>query len=317
MDSQSTDIRPLWVLAGPTASGKTAVSLRVAEALGLELCSMDSMLVYRGMDVGTAKPTPAERARVPHHGIDLVEPTEPFGVRDWLRAAERAQARARAPLLFVGGTAFYLKALVFGLFAGPDPDPALREALEREYDQRGAQALHGELAAIDPASAARLHENDRKRVVRALEVWRQTGRPLSQWQTQWRGAGARPLRLVALRLPAGLLAERIAQRTRQLFAAGWEQEVRELLARGGLGPTAAQALGYAEVLRLVRGELGREQAIEAVSAATRRFARKQRTWLRGFAERVEIEAPRGEADMERAAADVRAALVRRSGERGD
>jgi tRNA dimethylallyltransferase len=319
-DSHTTDRRaPLWVLAGPTASGKTAVSLRVAERLGLELCSMDSMLVYRGMDVGTAKPSPAERARVPHHGIDLVEPSATFGVQDWLAEAGAAEARAAArgrALLFVGGTAFYLKALVSGLFQGPAPDPALRAELERAFDERGAAALHAELAAVDPHSAARLHAHDRKRVVRALEVWRQTGRALSQWQTQWSAAPARELRLVALALAPQRLAERIEARTRALFDAGWEDELRGLLARGGLGPTAAQALGYAEVARLVRGELTRVAAQAQVSAATRRFARKQRTWLRGFAGRVEVAAPRDDAaDMERAAEEVLAALVASDAER--
>lgn len=306
------------MLAGPTASGKTAVSLCVAERLGLELCSMDSMLVYRGMDVGTAKPTPAERARVAHHGIDLVEPSERFGVQDWLaaaEAAEAAEARARSRLLFVGGTAFYLKALVAGLFAGPDPDPALRAELERAFDERGAAALHADLAAVDPHSAARLHAHDKKRVVRALEVFRQTGRPLSAWQTQWAGAPARPLRLVVLALAPQALAARIEARTRVLFDSGWEAEVRGLSARGGLGPTAAQALGYEEVERLVRGELTRAAALEAVTAATRRFARKQRTWLRSFAERVEVAAPHDGADTERAAEEVLAALLAADAER--
>jgi len=313
LDSHSTDTRePLWVIAGPTASGKTALSLEVAERLGCELCSMDSMLVYRGLDVGTAKPTAAERARVRHHGIDLVEPQQPFGVPDWLAAARAAQAEARARgvrLIFVGGTAFYLKALTAGLFEGPAPDAQLRRALEREWDQRGAQALHAELERADPASAARLHANDRKRVVRALEVWRQTGRPLSAWQTQWAAAPARALRLVALALEPERLAERIAARTRAMFEAGWEDEVRGLLARDALGPTASQALGYAQVAALVRGELGREAALEAVTTATRRFARKQRTWLRHFADRVEVAAPRDAADMQRAAREVLAALV--------
>lgn len=304
------------MLAGPTASGKTALSLALAERLGCELCSMDSMLVYRGLDVGTAKPTAAERARVPHHGIDLVEPEAAFGVPDWLAAAEAALADARARgvrLVFVGGTAFYLKALTSGLFEGPAPDLALRRELERAWDERGARALHDELAAVDPASAARLHANDRKRVVRALEVWRQSGRPLSQWQTQWGAAPARPLRLVALTLAPERQAERIEARTRAMFDAGWEDEVRGLLERDALGPTASQALGYAQVAALVRGELTRDAAIADVAAATRRFARKQRTWLRHFAGRVEVAAPRDGADMERAARETLAALVEGSG----
>jgi tRNA dimethylallyltransferase len=301
----------LHVLAGPTASGKTALALRVAEAAGAEILSMDSMLVYRGMDVGTAKPTPQERARTPHHLIDLVAACEEFGVQDWLAQARAARDRVAARgrrALFVGGTAFYLKALCAGLFEGPEPDPALRAELERRHREEGPQLLMAELAAVDPESAARLHANDRKRVVRALEVWLQTGKPLSQWQTQWGGEGAAPLTLVSLAIDRQQLAERIALRTRSMLDAGWVEEVRALQAAGGLGRTARQAVGYSEVVELAAGRATHAETEQLIALRTRQFARKQLTWLRRFEGRVEIEAPRDEADMERAAKETLAAL---------
>jgi tRNA dimethylallyltransferase len=194
-------------------------------------------------------------------------------------------------------------------------EPALRAGLEARYDREGPAALHAELMRVDPRSGARLHPNDRKRVVRALEVWRQTGRPLSDWQREWGWGGAgdaasRPHRLVALTLDPAELERRIRARTRAMLAAGWAEEVRGLLAAGGLGPTARQALGYAEVIELVEGRLGGAEAAERIAVRTRRFARKQRTWLRHFPERVEVAAPRpgDAADMDRAARQTLAAL---------
>lgn len=304
---------PLAVLAGPTASGKTALGVEVARRAGAEVLSMDSMLVYRGLDVGTAKPTAGERADVPHHLIDLVEPELAFSVQDWLARAQAvlaqlAQRRVRA--LFVGGTAFYLKALTEGLFEGPAVDRELRAALEARFDADGGAGLHAELGRVDPPSAARLHPHDRKRIVRALEVWEQTGRPLSDWQRQWGAAPARARRIVALDVPAWELEERIVRRTRDMLAGGWVEEVRALDARGALGPTASQALGYAEVRELGRGRLEPAEAEARIVLRTRQFARKQRTWLRGFADRIEVAAPRpgDPADMQRAASETLTAL---------
>jgi tRNA dimethylallyltransferase len=231
-------------------------------------------------------------------------------VARWLeeaRAAERAVAARGARALFVGGTMFYLKALVAGLFEGPDADPGLRAALEERYEREGAAALHAELARDDPASARRIHPNDRKRLVRALEVQAQTGRPLSAHQTAWGLHGAppapspRPRRLVALTRPPEELERRIRARVERMLDAGWAEEVEALRAAGGFSRTAAQALGYAEVLALVEGRLDRAACVERITVRTRRFARKQRTWLRGFPELawVELEAnedPRLRAD---------------------
>ncbi len=309
---------PVRVLAGPTASGKSALALEVARAAGAELLSMDSMLVYRGMDIGTAKPTPDERAAAPHHLLDLVEPSESFSVNDWLARAEQSLVDVRARgrrALFVGGTAFYLKALLSGLFRGPEVDAELRAELERRFEHEGAEALHAELARADPQSAARLHPNDRKRVVRALEVWQQTGRPLSSWQREWgfsgdTAASERPHRIAALAIEPSELDARIARRVRAMLDAGWLEEVRSILARGGFGPTARQALGYAELIELAEGRLAESAAEERIAQATRRFARKQRTWLKRFALSGSIPAPLSDdrADMQRAASEVLAAL---------
>ncbi len=283
---------PLRCLVGPTAAGKTDLALAVAERAGAEILSMDSMLVYRGMDVGTAKPGSAEQARVPHHLMDLVEPSERFSVQHWLAEAEAAVADVRARgrrALVVGGTAFFLRALAYGLFEGPPFDPALRAGIEQRAERAGPQELHAELARVDERSAARLHPNDTKRVVRALEVWEQTGRPLSSWQTEWgwHGAGAVPKRVLCiagLRLETGVLDARIRARTSVMLDAGWVEEALVVRSGPGFGPTAAQALGYAEVLRHADGELDRDTCEAQVALRTRQFARRQRTWFRRYPE---------------------------------
>ena len=285
----------LRVLVGETASGKTEVALALAERLGAELLSLDSMLVYRGLDIGTAKPTATDRARVAHHLIDLASPAERYDVTRYLADAERAEAdvRARGRLpLYVGGTAFYLKALTHGLFAGPPVDPELRAALEARAVSEGSPALHAELAVADPEAAARIHPNDMKRVVRGLEVLAQTGRTLTDWQREWRVAeGEAPGRertLVGLAVDRELLEQRIAARTRSMLDGGWIEEVRALAADPGFGPTAIQALGYREVLRFLEqggeGEFDRAQLEELIRLRTRQFARRQRTWFRRFGE---------------------------------
>jgi len=273
---------------GPTAAGKSALALEVAALSGAEILSLDSMQVYRGMDVGTAKAGPAERARVRHHLIDLVEPSERYHTARYLGDAARAwQAlRARgARGFFAGGTGLYLKALTHGLFAGPEHEPSVRAELQRRAREEGPAALHAELERVDPAWAARVHPNDEKRVIRGLEVFLAAGRPLSALQREWTGPGAgRPRRLVGVAPPPERLEQHIAQRTRAMLAAGWIEEVARIEAAGGFGPTAAQALGYAEVRRHLAGELPRAELERAIAQRTRQFARRQRTWFRGFAE---------------------------------
>lgn len=306
-DSQA----PLLAVIGPTASGKTALAVelcRAAQGQGLpwEVVSLDSMLVYRGLDIGTAKPGAEERGGVPHHLVDVVEPTERFDVQAYLAAAGEAEADCAArgvQPLYAGGTAFYLKALLAGLFEGPPVDLVLRAELETEYDVDGPEATHARLVAGDPTLAERLHPNDKKRVVRGLEVLAQTGTPLSTLQAQWSGP-ERPSRLVGLETATEGLDERILARTRAMFAAGWAQEAAALRAGPGLGKTARAALGYAEVLAFVDGELTEEQAIAAVALKTRQFARRQRTWLRRFEGIRWWPAPTNDEDLGRMAPEV-------------
>ena len=276
------------VLTGPTASGKTALALELAERLGAEIIAMDSMTLYRGMDVGTAKPTPEERARVSHHLIDVLDPWESANVAWWLaRAGEccrEIEARGKIAL-FVGGTPLYLKALLCGLFEAPPADEELRRRLTDEAGRLGPAALHTRLAEVDAATAARLHPNDLKRVVRALEVWELTGTPISAWQRQWDSRGgstsAPDPSCVILDVPRDELHRRINARVRDMIGAGWVEEVRRL--RGlprPLSREAAQAVGYTELGEYLDGKLTLAEAVERIRARTRQFAKHQLTWFR-------------------------------------
>jgi tRNA dimethylallyltransferase len=281
------DSAPLCCIVGPTATGKTALALDVAEQLGGEILSMDSMLVYRGLDVGTAKPSAEEQARIPHHLIDQVGPHEIYDARRWLDDAREqiheVRERGRTPI-FVGGTGLYLAALLRGLFEGPDPDPVVRGALELRAEQEGAEVLHAELAKIDPAAAARIHVNDVRRVVRGLEVHEQTGRTLSDWQREWSDELAPRVErayIVGLHLETSVLDQRIKQRTALMLDAGWREEA--LAARQqGLSRSAAQALGYDHILAWADGDVSRADTETAIALRTRQFARRQRTWYRKF-----------------------------------
>ncbi len=287
------------VLTGPTGSGKTQLALELAEALGAEIVSMDSMALYRGMDIGTAKPTPEERSRVPHHLIDVRDPWESANVAWWLQQVEQCcrdlAARGKRPL-FVGGTPLYLKALMFGLFDGPPADVAIRHRLTREAETAGAHVLHERLKQVDPPTAARLHPNDVRRMVRALEVWELTGRPLSGWQQQWPQEGVaregeghsfaphatrHTPPVLWLDLPRSELYDRINRRVEQMFAQGLVEEVRALrtLARP-LSREAAQALGYKEVFAYLEGQASLEETMACVQLRSRNFAKRQITWFR-------------------------------------
>jgi tRNA dimethylallyltransferase len=274
------------VLTGPTGSGKSHLALDLAERLDAEIVSMDSMALYRRMDIGTAKPTREERRRVPHHLLDVLEPWESASVAWWLeRAAECCRditSRGKRPL-FVGGTPLYLKALLHGLFNGPPADETIRRRLSEEAAVIGSAALHGRLAAVDPVSAARLHPNDERRVIRALEVWELTGRPISDWQTEWTTtdpAGEDP-RCLCLDLPRQELYTRIDARVERMIADGLEEEVRGLrqLERP-LSREASQALGYKEMFALLDGRAEREQTIRRIQTRSRNFAKRQMTWFR-------------------------------------
>jgi tRNA dimethylallyltransferase len=274
-----------WFLTGPTAAGKSALALPLARRLGAEIVSVDSMAVYAGLDVGTAKPSAADRAAVPHHCLDLVEPAESFSVAAWLAAAAAAVADCRSrgrQILFVGGTPLYLRALRDGLASLPAADPALREDLAALAAAAGPEQLHARLAAVDPAAAARIHPRDAKRLIRALEVTTLTGRPLSAAQV------AEPdphfeSRLMVLDVARATLAERIDRRVEAMFAGGLVEETAAALAApGGIGPTAAQAAGYTEAIDLLAGRIDRPEAIRRTQARTRQLAKRQRTWFRSF-----------------------------------
>jgi tRNA dimethylallyltransferase len=281
--------RECWFLTGPTASGKTPIGLALAGRIGAEIVSLDSMALYRGMDIGTAKPTPAERDRVPHHLIDLVAPGRPFSVAQYLEAARRCvddiRARGRQ-VLFVGGTPLYLKACLRGIFLGPAADWALRERLKQLEAAHGPGFLHQRLAVFDPVAAVRLHPRDVRRLIRALEVFEATGQPISRWQRQFEvGLTAEECRVFVLDWPRPKLYGRIDGRVEAMFAAGLVEEARRLAADpDGLSRTARQALGYREVLDHLAGRTDLKTAVELVKTHTRQFAKRQLTWFRSLSE---------------------------------
>ncbi|MDE2148096.1 MAG: tRNA (adenosine(37)-N6)-dimethylallyltransferase MiaA [Burkholderiales bacterium] len=282
-------------LAGPTAAGKSALALALAADRPLEIISVDSALVYRGLDIGTAKPGAAERAAVPHHLIDVIEPTEAYSAArfadDARRLAAEIRARGRLPLL-VGGTLLYYRALRQGLHALPPAEPALRAQIEAEAAARGWPALHAELARADPATAARLAPADAQRIQRALEVLRASGRPLSAWlgDAPARADDAARWPLISLEPRSrAWLHERIAQRFDAMLAAGFVDEVRALRARGDLHPSlpALRCVGYRQAWQaLERGDLAPLR--DAGIAATRQLAKRQLTALRSIAPRHTI-----------------------------
>ena len=301
-----------WYLTGATASGKTGVGIELAQRLGAEIVSLDSMALYREMDIGTAKPTSEQRQRVPHHLLDLLSPRDEFSVSNYLEAARRTVAEIRSrgrEVLFVGGTPLYLKALLRGIFRGPPADWEFRRAVEEELQQAGLPALYERLQQVDPLSAAKLHPHDKRRIIRALEVYRATGRPISHLQTQFEvGCSAECCRVFALLWPRDVLHQRINHRVDAMFAAGFVDEVRGLLERHGtLSRTALQAVGYREVIAHLQGRQDLAAAIEAVKARTRQFARHQETWFRSLSEcrflSLQVGATDGEVAQQIIAAD--------------
>jgi tRNA dimethylallyltransferase len=287
-------LKTCWFLAGPTACGKSDVAIVIAKRIGAEILSMDSMSLYRGMDIGTAKPSPAQRALVPHHLIDLCEPHEAFSVAHYLSAAKDAAgsviARGRVPL-FVGGTGLYLRALLRGVFDGPQIPPELRRQLEAELGSASPEQLYERLAAVDPSAARRIHPNDSKRILRALEVYHATGRPLSELQRQEPlPAENRPANVFWLSPPRRWLYERIDRRVEQMFATGLLDEVRGLLERPlPLSHTAQQGLGYKEVIAHLEQNMPLTETLNLIQARTRQFAKRQHTWFRHLEECRPVE----------------------------
>ena len=317
-------LRDLWFLTGPTASGKTAVGVELARRVGAEIVSMDSMALFRGMDIGTAKPSAEERRAVAHHLIDVLSPHEDFSLAQYVQAARQAVEDIRArgrEVLFVGGTPLYLKGLLRGIFEGPSADWPLRRAIQQQAEASGPGSLHQRLAEVDPEAARRLHPNDTRRLIRALEVFEKTGRPISELQRQFDTATpADQCRVFVLDWPTPELHARIDRRVDGMFAAGLVEEVRGLLAgkvagtghhdrmvgvpsaEGGedaadgtrsvpatlvphpLSKTAQQAVGYCEVIEHLEGRRDLAETVELVKIHTRQLAKRQRTWFRSLSE---------------------------------
>ena len=273
------------VIVGATATGKSSLAMAVAASREGEIVNADALQVYRGFDIGTAKPTAADRKRVPHHLLDILDPAEPFSAGEFARRARAAieaiQKRERLPII-VGGSGLYVRALLEGISELPPPDPALREELRDRCRQEGLEGLRNRLAELDPATAARIESGDSQRTLRALEVVLSTGRPLSKWVAdQPFGAQRMDAEKVGLTLARTLLYDRIEERIGRMLEAGWVDEVARLLA-SGLTPDAPafQAIGYRQLARHLTGDLSLEEAVAEVVLATRRYAKRQETWFR-------------------------------------
>ena len=273
------------LIVGATGVGKTDVALALANRLDAEIVSADSMQVYRYMDIGTAKPTPAQRRQCPHHLLDVVDPDEDFNVARFreaaLKAVEDVWSRGRN-VLVAGGTGLYVKALTRGLFAGPPRDAALRAELARVISEHGVGHLFDRLTRVDPEAAARIHPQDRVRIVRALEVFHGTGRPLSQWQRE-HGFGDQPFDVlgVGLERPRPELYELIDRRCERMMAEGLLDEAGSLLDRGyAPGLRSMQGVGYRQAVQCLMGRLSRPEALSSMQQATRRLAKRQLTWFR-------------------------------------
>ena len=277
----------LVVITGPTASGKTALGVMLAQRLGGEVVSADSMQIYRGMDIGTAKPTPEEMQGVPHHMIDIADPAENYSVSRYAKEAaacvDDILARGKLPVV-VGGTGLYIDSLIAGrTFADGTADTALRQELSERYDEIGGEGLLGELRKVDPERAAKLHPADKKRIVRAMEVYILTGRTITQHDAETRTV---PPRYDAAKIALDFadrqdLYDRIDRRVELMVRQGLFDEVRALLAAGVPADcTAMQAIGYKEAVAAVRGEAAPQDAVAAIQLASRRYAKRQLTWLR-------------------------------------
>ena len=275
---------PIIVLLGATGAGKSAIAMDVAQRTGAEILSVDSMQIYSGMDVGTAKPSMQEQQLVRHHLIDVALPNESYTVAKFVESADAVIADAAArgvPLIATGGTPMFYKALFHGLFEGPAAHDAIRDRLRAE----SGNTLHSRLSQIDPAAAARIHSNDMRRLIRALEVYEITGKPISSFQTDWDAQTVRhPAQWFGLEWNKDVLNQRINARVKAMIAAGWVDEVRGLLEKyGRFSPTAAGATGYTELIDHLAGRSSLDEAIEQIKIATRQLARRQMKWFRRFA----------------------------------
>jgi len=276
-------VSPILVILGPTASGKSALASALAHRFSAEILSVDSMQVYRCMNVGTAKASIAELAEITHHLVDVVDPHESFTAARFVELADSTIRRAQQrniPLIATGGTPLYYKALFQGMFEGPSADATVRDRLRAMSNDE----LHRRLTQVDPDAAQRIHVNDTKRLIRALEVHELTGRPISTLQQQWSTGGARHHAVwIGLHWERDALNRRINARVKEMIAAGWLDETRSLLDRfGELSKTASEATGYAELIAHLHGKISLDEAIEQIKIATRQLARRQMKWLRRF-----------------------------------
>jgi tRNA dimethylallyltransferase len=276
-----TGEKPLLAIIGPTASGKSSLAIAVAQACGGEILTIDSMQIYKGMDIGTAKPTPSDRREILHHLIDVAEPDKSFSVGRFVELADEVIAHRKRPLVATGGTPMYFKALFHGLFDGPGADETIRQRLR----SLSPAELHQRLSEVDAAAAQRIHISDERRLIRALEIFELTGTPISSLQKQWESN--QPVRIAAGWI--GLLWEkdelnrRINARVKEMIAAGWVEEVRALLEKyPAISKTAAEATGYADLIDYISGKCSLEDAVEQIKIATRQLARRQMKWFRRF-----------------------------------
>ncbi|KKO21041.1 MAG: tRNA (adenosine(37)-N6)-dimethylallyltransferase MiaA [Candidatus Brocadia sp.] len=278
---------PLWILTGPTASGKTEIGLEITENTGMEIISADSMLVYRGMDIGTEKPSLDRRNKIPHHLIDIADPWEEYSVGQYVKdfdAVAQSLCRQGKQFIVIGGTALYLKALVDGLFEGPPADWEYRNSLKTLAREKGPHYLHTLLGEIDPEAAGKLHFNDQKRIIRALEVFKTTNRRISSFQTQFGHKNPKyDCMLVAIDYDRDALYNRIETRVDRMFDRGLVDEVRGLVSNPrGLSRQASQALGYKEIVDYFLGKYTFSEVSREIKQRTRRFAKRQMTWFRSF-----------------------------------
>ncbi|MCK4958801.1 MAG: tRNA (adenosine(37)-N6)-dimethylallyltransferase MiaA [Planctomycetes bacterium] len=275
------------LILGVTGSGKGALGFELARRMGGEIISVDSMKVYRRMDIGTAKPSIQRQGQVPYHLIDVAQPSESFSVDRFLALTEAAAGRIEAagrPVIAVGGTAMYIKAMLYGLFEGPAADMEIRERLKQEIAADGSANLHSRLAKVDPQAAERIHPNDQRRIIRALEVFELTGKPISSLQTQFEAQNvAHGWRIIGLRREKADASSRINARVKRMIDGGLVDEVKGLLAEEmPLSRQAACAIGYAEIIEHLQGPLALDEAIERIKVNTRRLAKGQRTWFKTF-----------------------------------
>ncbi len=288
----------LWILTGPTASGKTEIGFDVAREIQGEIISADSMLIYRGMDIGTAKPPLSMRETVTHHLIDIVSPWESYSVAGYVKDAENTisnLSKRGKNFLIVGGTPLYIKGIISGIFSGPEADWELRERMNKLANKKGNPFVHNILQRLDPITAQKLHPNDLRRIIRAIEVYKKTKKQISLLQKQWTEKGNFNFRIICITRKRDVIHKRIECRIEKMFEKGLVDEVHSLLeAPYGLSKQAKQALGYKEIITHLEGECTLNEAKEMIKTNTRRFSKRQKTWFRSFPNVHWLEVKEGE-----------------------